>query len=138
MPKITVKTTILNNLAETYDDVYKTIAEFVDNAIDASEEWYDDDTKSYSKPIKIDVSFTGSKKSPAQVVIKDNCKGMDKDELERIFQSIGDSKEKTWCIFKWKIWLWHFFIFSFLITFQFKVCSKIQLNLIKLIYQEKY
>ena len=43
-PKITVKTTILNNLAETYDDVYKTIAEVVDNAIDASEEWYDDDT----------------------------------------------------------------------------------------------
>jgi hypothetical protein len=94
MPRITVKTTILNSLAETYDDVYKTIAEFVDNAIDASEEWYNEDSKSYSKPIKIDVSFTGSKKSTAQVVIKDNCKGMDKTELERIFQSIGDSKKK--------------------------------------------
>ena len=94
MPRITVKTTILNSLAETHDDVYKTIAEFVDNAIDASEEWYDEDSKSYSKPIKIDVSFSGSKKLTAQVVIKDNCKGMDKTELERIFQSIGDSKKK--------------------------------------------
>jgi hypothetical protein len=94
MPKITVKTAILNNLADTYDDVYKTIAEFVDNAIDASEEWYSLESRSYSKPIKIEVSFIGSKKGTAQVAIKDNCKGMDKLEIERIFQSIGDSNKK--------------------------------------------
>ena len=59
---------------------------------------------------------------------------MDKDEQKNI-QSIGDSKKKHGA-FQMENLALHFFIFSILITFQFKVCSKIQLNLIKLIYRK--
>ena len=86
---------IVLNLAEYYDDIYKVIAEFVDNSIDASEKWYDKETQSFLKPINIEVVFQGSTKKTAQISIKDNCIGMDDEKLQKVFQNIGDSDKKS-------------------------------------------
>lgn len=91
---IQIHTRLLMAQAGSYDNVEKSIAEFVDNSLDSAEEMRDINFE-YKKKIKIEVSFQGSTKKTSQITIKDNCVGMDKEELYRICTHVGDSKKKN-------------------------------------------
>jgi len=92
--KIKIHTRLLLAQAGSYDNVEKSIAEFVDNSLDSAEELRDD-SLNYKRPIKIEVDFQGSTKKTSQITIKDNCVGMDREELVRICTEVGNSKKKN-------------------------------------------
>lgn len=62
--------------AQIYNDVYKVIMEYIDNSIDAAEDYYKMESNSYSKEIQIKITKSGSKKNE-KIVISDNCTGME-------------------------------------------------------------
>lgn len=66
--------------------------EFIDNSIDAAEEFYDNQTNSYNKSININIDFSGSSLENFYIEIRDNCKGI--DNLQRVVSSIGNSCKK--------------------------------------------
>lgn len=61
--------------AQIYTDQYRVIMEYIDNSIDAAEDYYDSESNSYSKEIQISIVKSNSKKNP-EIMIADNCTGM--------------------------------------------------------------
>jgi hypothetical protein len=66
--------------------------EYIDNSLDSAEKLYASDGKNYPYKIKISVKIDSKDKT---VTFEDNCIGMDKDNLLRIVQNIGDSNKKN-------------------------------------------
>lgn len=66
--------------------------EFIDNSIDAAEEFFSAQSNSYNKDINIEIEFHGSSLEAFFIVIKDNCKGI--VNLQRVIASIGNSQKK--------------------------------------------
>ena len=61
--------------AQIYTDQYRVIMEYIDNSIDAAEDFYDSESNSYSKEIQIRIVKSNNKKNP-EIMIADNCTGM--------------------------------------------------------------
>lgn len=78
--------------ASIYTDWKRVIIEYVDNSIDAAEEFYDKHSNSYTKDINIILEFMGKSLNEFYVRIEDNCTGI--IDLERVFKSIGKSNKK--------------------------------------------
>lgn len=62
--------------AQNYTDVYRILAEYIDNSIDSAEELFDFTTDSYSRDIEITVTKSGSRKKNRLLTISDNACGM--------------------------------------------------------------
>lgn len=89
---------ILGNVASMYNEISRVFMEFIDNSIDSAESFYQPRENNYNKDIEIKVEYSGSTKKSGQIVITDNCTGMDKNGLLRIIKEIGnsDKKEQPW------------------------------------------
>eukprot|EP00300_Choanocystis_sp_HF-7_P004901 c13770_g1_i1.p1 GENE.c13770_g1_i1~~c13770_g1_i1.p1 ORF type:complete len:471 (-),score=118.74 c13770_g1_i1:656-2032(-) len=81
---------LLNNVAHRYTDTQRIVMEYVDNALDDAETFFNKETKSYTRPIIVELDVDRKRK---QLVVRDNCRGMDQPELERIVQNVGESSK---------------------------------------------
>ncbi len=86
---------LLNEIAKRYESSERILMEYVDNALDDAEILYRQNYNSYPYPIEIDLTVDFASSS---VVIRDNCRGMPRDVLERIVRNIGESDKRalTW------------------------------------------
>lgn len=62
--------------AQNYTDVYRILAEYIDNSIDSAEELYNKATESYSRNIEITVTKSSKGKKNRTITITDNACGM--------------------------------------------------------------
>lgn len=68
------------------------LMEYVDNALDDAERYYNEESGIYSKNVKIQI---GISHNPHCVVITDNCNGMSKQQLTRLIQNVGESQKHS-------------------------------------------
>lgn len=66
--------------------------EYVDNSLDDAEKLFHRGKKSYKRQIKICI-IVG--KDPNSVVITDNCNGMDRKQMTRLIQNVGESEKHS-------------------------------------------
>ena len=66
--------------------------EYIDNSLDSGEKLFESNNRKY--PYKVQISITIDPEAKT-VTFEDNCVGMDKDNLLRIVQNIGDSNKKN-------------------------------------------
>lgn len=66
--------------------------EYVDNSLDDAERHFNRESGIYSKNVKIQI---GISHNPHCVVITDNCNGMDKKQMTRLIQNVGESQKHS-------------------------------------------
>lgn len=89
--KIKVSPRIVSNIAKIYQSTSRIFMEYIDNALDSAEKLFEVNNK-YPYPILINIKIDSKEKS---VIFEDNCVGMDKENLLRIVENIGDSNKKN-------------------------------------------
>jgi len=82
----------LNEIANRYRSTSRILMEYVDNALDDAEVMYRENTEKYPYPIDISVLIDRPNRS---IAIRDNCRGMNGESLERIVANVGESRKKT-------------------------------------------
>ena len=92
--KVHISPRIVKSVASLYNDTNRIFMEYIDNAIDSADQnWFEEASNAYSKPINIKVIFSGKGSRDAQVVISDNCFGI--TNFTKVVESIGDSDKKA-------------------------------------------
>jgi hypothetical protein len=86
---------MLNEIARRYESTERILMEYVDNALDDAESLYRENSNAYPYQIHIEVIIDGAQQS---VIVRDNCRGMPKEILERIIRNVGESQKRglTW------------------------------------------
>lgn len=86
---------MLNEIARRYETTERVLMEYVDNALDDAEVLFRENNNRYPYPIKIEVAIDFDART---VTIKDNCRGMSRQLLERVVKNIGESQKRgvTW------------------------------------------
>jgi hypothetical protein len=90
--KLGLSLRLILSVATIYTEIIRVFLEFIDNALDEAEDFFDPKTNAYKKPINIEVTFRGRTIDDFEVEIKDNCKGI--QEFEKLVKSIGNSQKK--------------------------------------------
>jgi len=83
---------LLNRIAQRYSRLSRILMEYVDNSLDDAESFYNKEGGYYKKQVKIHIGIT---KNPSCIVITDNCNGMDKKQLTRLIQNVGESQKHS-------------------------------------------
>jgi len=83
---------LLNRIAQRYSRLSRILMEYVDNSLDDAEKLYHRGKKTYKRQIKISIVIGHD---PASVVITDNCNGMDRKQLTRLIQNVGESMKHS-------------------------------------------
>lgn len=86
---------LLNEIARRYESPERILMEYVDNALDDAEALYRANADAYPYEVRIEVVVDFHTRF---VVVRDNCRGMQKEDLERIVANVAQSKKKgiTW------------------------------------------
>lgn len=86
---------LLNEIARRYESPERILMEFVDNGLDDAEALYRANADAYPFEIKIEVILDVPRRT---VIVRDNCRGMRRETLERIVEKVGESQKKgiTW------------------------------------------
>jgi len=82
----------LNEIADRYRSTSRILMEYVDNGLDDAEVMYRENSEAYPYPIEISVLIDRASRT---VTIRDNCRGMNAESLERIVANVGESRKKT-------------------------------------------
>ena len=90
--KVKVSPRIVSNIAKIYQNTSRVFMEYIDNSLDSGEKLFESNNRKY--PYKVQISITIDPEAKT-VTFEDNCVGMDKDNLLRIVQNIGDSNKKN-------------------------------------------
>jgi len=88
---IQISPMLLKSVASLYTDPHRVVMEYIDNAFDAAENFYDYNIKAYSRPIEITVTFDGKSYDYARLLIKDNCTGI--NNLLDLVTKVGSSSK---------------------------------------------
>eukprot|EP00929_Paragymnodinium_shiwhaense_P119226 TRINITY_DN91106_c0_g1_i1.p1 TRINITY_DN91106_c0_g1~~TRINITY_DN91106_c0_g1_i1.p1 ORF type:complete len:662 (-),score=155.84 TRINITY_DN91106_c0_g1_i1:154-2139(-) len=91
--RISDPASLLNNMAERYEDVSRIMMEFVDNSFDSAESLFDMEQNAYTRPILIDIVVAGTAEEPV-LWITDNCEGMAPETLCEVVTKVGESKKR--------------------------------------------
>jgi len=83
---------LLNRIAQRYSRLSRILMEYVDNSLDDAEKLYHRGKKTYKRHIKISIVVGHD---PSSVVITDNCNGMDRKQLTRLIQNVGESMKHS-------------------------------------------
>lgn len=83
---------LLNRIAQRYSRLSRILMEYVDNSLDDAEKLYHRGKKTYKRQIKIKIAIG---LEPASVVITDNVNGMDRKQLTRLIQNVGESMKHS-------------------------------------------
>jgi len=89
--KVKVSPQFVITAASLYDKASRIFMEYIDNSLDSAEKLFEINNR---YPYKIQLSIKIDPKDKT-VTFQDNCVGMDKDNLLRIVQNIGDSDKKN-------------------------------------------
>jgi len=86
---------LLNEIARRYESSERILMEYVDNALDDAEVLYRNNGGIYPYPILIAISLDPRER---YITIRDNCRGMRRDVLERVVVNVGESQKRgiTW------------------------------------------
>ena len=86
---------LLNEIARRYESTERILMEFVDNGLDDAEALYRANAEAYPFAVRIEVIVDATER---YVTVRDNCRGMTKETLERIVEKVGESQKKgiTW------------------------------------------
>jgi hypothetical protein len=86
---------MLNEVARRYETAERVLMEYVDNALDDAEALYRDNGGVYPYPIHIELMIDREQRA---VSVRDNCRGMTRDTLERVVRNVGESQKRgqTW------------------------------------------
>ncbi|MFO7681113.1 MAG: ATP-binding protein [Chloroflexota bacterium] len=86
---------MLNEVARRYETAERVLMEYVDNALDDAEVLLRDNGGVYPYPIRIELTIDREQRA---VSIRDNCRGMTRDTLERVVRRVGESQKRgqTW------------------------------------------
>lgn len=86
---------MLNEIARRYESTERILMEYVDNALDDAEVLFRENNKAYPQEVKIELIIDYPNRA---VTIRDNCRGMEKETLERIVRNVGESQKRgvTW------------------------------------------
>lgn len=91
--KLYISPRLVKSVSSLYNDPNRIFMEYIDNAIDSAEHWFNSEVGGYTRPIEITLKLIGTKKKDGQVVITDNCFGI--TNFKKVVQSIGDSDKKA-------------------------------------------
>lgn len=83
---------LLNRIAQRYSRLSRILMEYVDNSLDDAEKLFVRKKKSYKRKIKITITI-GTE--PSSVCITDNCNGMDRKQMTRLIQNVGESEKHS-------------------------------------------
>lgn len=84
---------IIPNISQQYSSVpHRVIMEFIDNSLDAAEEFFDSTSNAYTKPINIQIRINSISNEPS-IEIEDNCTGI--LDVGRLVHEIGNSSKKN-------------------------------------------
>lgn len=89
--QIKISPRLLRSIASLYTNPNRVLIEYVDNAFDAAESFYDRKSGAYTKPMEISIMFDGKSHDYARIVIQDNCAGI--NNLSDIVTKIGYSSK---------------------------------------------
>lgn len=81
---------LLNEIARRYESLLRIILEYPDNALDDAEAMYHD-ADAYPYLVRIEVVLDPENRT---VTIRDNCRGMPREILERIVRNVGESGKR--------------------------------------------
>ncbi|HXT16620.1 MAG TPA: ATP-binding protein [Gemmatimonadaceae bacterium] len=86
---------LLNEIARRYESPERILMEYVDNALDDVEAMYRANADAYPYAVVIEILIDSNARS---VTIRDNCRGMLPETLERIVVNVGESRKRglTW------------------------------------------
>jgi len=86
---------LLNEVARRYNSTERILMEYVDNALDDAEKLYRENADAYPFEIRIEIIVDSQHR---YVTLRDNCRGMRRETLERIVVNVGESQKKgiTW------------------------------------------
>lgn len=86
---------LLNEVARRYSSSERILMEYIDNALDDAETLYRSNADAYPFEVHIEVMIDRNQR---YVTVRDNCRGMKRDDLERIVRKIGESSKRgiTW------------------------------------------
>jgi len=86
---------LLNEVARRYGSSERILMEYIDNALDDAEILYRDNAEAYPFEVRIEIIIDRHQR---YVTVRDNCRGMKRDDLERIVGKVGESKKRgiTW------------------------------------------
>lgn len=90
--KVKVSPRIVSNIAKIYQNTSRVFMEYIDNSLDSGEKLFESNNRKYPYKVQISILIDPEAKT---VTFEDNCVGMDKDNLLRIVQNIGDSNKKN-------------------------------------------
>jgi hypothetical protein len=90
---ITIKnpTELLNLVAEGYKSLPKALMEYIDNAFDSAEEFFNEELQKYERDVSIIITIDRKKN---KISVRDNCEGMNDETLEGLANSINESQKK--------------------------------------------
>lgn len=81
---------LLNEIARRYETTERIVMEYVDNALDDAEVLYQENKGAYPYPIEIELRLDTR---AGEIHILDNCRGMTRDQLERVVRNVGESQK---------------------------------------------
>lgn len=82
---------LLRHIAGMYQSALRVIMEYIDNSLDDAEAFYAE-KGSYPRIIEITAAIDQRKR---EVTVTDNCRGMSREKLVRIVESVGSSDKKA-------------------------------------------
>ncbi len=93
--QISDPTSLLNEVARRYSSSERILMEYIDNALDDAEILYRNNAEAYPFEVRIEVIIDRHQR---YVMVRDNCRGMKREVLERIVAKIGESQKRgvTW------------------------------------------
>lgn len=86
---------LLNEVARRYSSSERILMEYIDNALDDAENLYRNNAHEYPFEVRVEVIVDRHQR---YVMVRDNCRGMRREVLERIVAKIGESQKRgiTW------------------------------------------
>ena len=82
---------LLNLLSEGYKSLSKALMEYIDNSFDSAEDFFDEEKGVYKKDVLINVFID---RENNEILIQDNCEGMNEEILEGLANNINESEKK--------------------------------------------
>ena len=82
---------LLNEVARRYGSSERILMEYIDNALDDAEILYRDNAEAYQFEVCIEIIIDRHQR---YVTVRDNCRGMKREDLERIVGKVGESKKR--------------------------------------------
>jgi len=84
---------LVKSVSSLYNDPNRIFMEYIDNALDSAEDFFNNESGEYIRQIEIILILEGKSRKDGRIIITDNCFGI--TNFKKVVQSIGDSDKKA-------------------------------------------